>query len=88
MGCCTAGSSNFGINGDVKPGYQPVKDKFESLFMKDFDKVSQLCVYVGEEKVVDLWGVTAGYVADGNTLGNIYSSGKSVAAILIAIMVD
>ena len=88
MGCCANGSTDYMIDGDVKPGYQAVKEKFESLFQQDFDKVSQLCVYVGEEKVVDLWGVKAGYEADGNTLGHIYSSGKSVAAILIAVMVD
>lgn len=97
MGCCSSGSTQieqynisnrYKIEGEIKPGYQPVADKFETLFNRDFDKVSQLCVYVGEEKVIDLYGVATGFKGDGDSLANIYSSGKSVAAILIAIMVD
>ena len=52
---------------------------------------SQLCVYVGGERAVDLWGSRgsnrdANYGAD--SLQNIFSSGKSVAAICMACLVD
>lgn len=49
---------------------------------------AQLCVYVGEDKVVDLWATRnpeAGF--DGDSLVNVFSSGKSLEAIAIAYLV-
>ena len=47
-----------------------------------------MVAYVGDRKIVDLFGNTLnnGYNAD--SLQNIFSSGKSVAAILMGIMAD
>ena len=46
-----------------------------------------MCVYVGQERVVDLWGDAKGdYSPD--SIQTIFSSGKSVAAILMGIMND
>ena len=52
------------------------------------DKNLQLCVYVGEERVVDLWvsSDNDGFSAD--SLVNVFSSGKSVESILMATLVD
>ena len=42
------------IEGSVAPGYESVKKIFEANFDRGAEENSQLCVYVGEEKVVDL----------------------------------
>lgn len=72
---------NFGIKGYVKPGFEHVLKKFEALYKNGDDKRSQLVVYVGTEKVVDVHG---GMSADSIT--NIYSNGKCVAAICLSLL--
>merc|ERR1712088_942724 len=55
---------------------------FERNFSRGADETAQLCVYVGEEVVVDLWAYT------GDTLTNVFSSTKSITAITMAALVD
>ena len=43
------------IQGHVSPGYEPVRDQFEFEFNNRYETNAQLCVYVGTEKVVDIW---------------------------------
>jgi hypothetical protein len=72
----------------VKTGFEPVVEKFCSNFESGHDINSQLCVYVGEEKVVDLWA-TAGikdFSPDHMCIG--MSNSKSVSSIQLACMVD
>ena len=79
------------IHGSTSPGFEPLQKHFESLFERGLDKHSQLAVYVGEEQVVDVYGTTPHLTQahyDRNTLQAIFSNGKSVAAILMAIMRD
>ena len=86
-----SGSSNdtYKIHGSVSPGYETVKDMFEDNFKMAKEKNAQLCVYVKEKKVVDLWGTAAGdETFNGDTLMNVFSSTKSLTAIVIAKMVD
>ena len=45
---------NCGISGYVKPGFEPVISVLERLYKMEQDKRGQLCVYVGEEIVVDV----------------------------------
>ena len=79
-------SKDVQINGTVAPGYEPVKEMFTDNFRKGREESAQLCVYVGEEKVVDIWASTTipSYTAD--TLTNVFSSTKSLTAIAMAIM--
>ena len=63
---------------------------------------AQLCVYVGEEKVVDLWGSIKDKDFSGDSITNVFSSTKvednhgtvmkeffqSLAAIALASLVD
>ena len=79
-------SKDFQINGTVKAGYEPVKDMFTDNFHKGREESAQLCVYMGEEKVVDLWAsaTSPSYTAD--TLTNVWSSTKSLTAIAMAAM--
>ena len=43
---------NFKIGGTIAPEFEPVKKKFEEYFRNGMESRGQLCVYVGEEKVV------------------------------------
>jgi len=79
------------IGGTVAPGFEPVRDTFASLW-KESEIGASVCAYHRGTKVVDLWG---GYkdtahqdpwLAD--TLVNIYSTTKGLAAIAIAVLHD
>jgi CubicO group peptidase (beta-lactamase class C family) len=79
------------VKGEVKSGFEPVREEYESLWF-DIEVGSSLCVYHQGEKVVDLWGgytdrkMTLAWQAD--TLVNIYSTTKGPAALAIAILYD
>lgn len=77
------------IEGTVAPGYEPVKQRYEHNMRKLAERNTQLCVYVGDECVVDLWASAvddAGFSAD--SLINVFSSGKSLEAITLAMLLD
>ena len=44
------------VKGHVSSGYERVRELYERDFARGSDVDSQLCVYVGGERVVDLWG--------------------------------
>ena len=62
------------------------------MFDTGVEKNSQLVVYHKGKKVIDLWGETPGYRKDskfnGDTLVNVFSSGKSLGPIMMAILYD
>ena len=77
------------IEGTVATGYESVKELFIQNFELGSEENSQLCVYVGEDKVIDLWGTVnknSGFNAD--SLTTVYSSTKSITAIMIAMAKD
>ena len=77
------------IEGFVAEGFEPVRELFENNFKAGLEVSSQLCVYVGEEKVVDLWGTVDKRSQFGpEDLIPIFSSSKSLTAIVLAVMVD
>ena len=76
------------IEGTVAPGFESVKELFERNMNTLAEENAQLCIYVGEDKVVDLWASTnsdSDFTAD--SLVNIFSSGKSLEAIAMASLV-
>ena len=78
----------FEIKGTVKPGFESVKRLYEKNMRTLAEKNTQLCVYYGEDKVVDLWASVmdeANFSAD--SLINVFSSGKSLEAIAIASLI-
>ena len=79
---------NYQIAGTVAPGYESVKKMFEENFIAGREDNAQLCVYVGEELVVDLWGYSSDKNYDGDTLTNVFSSTKSLTSICMAMMLD
>jgi CubicO group peptidase (beta-lactamase class C family) len=81
--------NNFQLNGKVAPGFESVKALFEQQMSRMAEQHAQLCVYHRGEKVVDLWasvGNSEGFSADAKT--TIFSSGKSMEAIAIGMLVS
>jgi len=77
------------IEGTVAPGYESVKQLYEHNMHSLAERNTQLCIYVGDECVVDLWASAiddANFSAD--SLVNVFSSGKSLEAITMAMLVD
>ena len=75
------------IEGTVAPGFESVRQLYEHNMRTLAERDTQLCVYHGEEKVVDLWASATGddgFSAD--SLVNVFSSGKSLEAIAIAAL--
>jgi len=77
----------FKVYGHVRAGFEPVKEMFEANFRRGKEENAQLCVYVNGEVVVDLWGGTDEQ-SNGSTLYPIFSSSKSITAIVIGMLVD
>ena len=72
------------IEGMVAPGFESVRELYEHNMRTLAEESTQLCVYHGEEKVVDLWASLSDntdFSAD--SLINVFSSGKSIEAIAI-----
>ena len=44
------------IEGDVRPGFEPVRDAFVENFTLRGELGAACCIYKDGEKVVDLWG--------------------------------
>ena len=78
--------SGYKIYGHVSKSFEPVLERFNHNFKTGIDKQSQLCVYHGNKKVIDIYGrqdSTENYNADSVT--SIYSSGKMIGSIMMAI---
>lgn len=77
------------IHGEVAPGFEPVKALFARNMQKYREENAQLCIYVGESRVVDLWASTSNDPSfDGDSLINVFSSGKSLESIAMASLVS
>lgn len=76
------------IRGTVSPGYETVRELFEKNFIEGREENAQLCVYVGEEKVVDLWCSQTESEYNGDSLVNVFSATKSLTSLAIASLVE
>ena len=63
----------YSIGGDVKPGFELVREEFEKGFKLGLERDAQICVYVGTEVVVDLWGTTTVQQNNGNKIRGLQS---------------
>merc|ERR1711953_321299 len=70
-------SKSLTVGGFVAPGYESVREMFERNFSRGADETSQLCVYVGEEVVVDLWASTSLSSYTGDTLTNVSAAPRA-----------
>ena len=77
------------INGTVAPGFESVRDLYEKNMSQLAERNTQLCVYVEGECVVDLWGSAVEDESfSPDSLINVFSSGKSLEAITMAMLAD
>ncbi len=76
------------VEGEVAPGFESVKALYVRQMQQSAEINSQLCVYYRGSRVVDLWCTASEDEAySGDSLANIFSSGKSLAAIAMASLV-
>lgn len=75
------------ISGKAEVGFEEVMQHFQKYYKQGHDKNSQLAVYCNDKLVVNLTGNTDPNFNE-NSLVPIYSSGKSLAAIILAFMRD
>lgn len=77
------------IEGTVAPGFEPVRRLFEQNMHTLAEEHTQLCIYHQGEKVVDLWASAEPETSfSPDSLVNIFSSGKSIEAIAMAMLMD
>ena len=80
------------LQGTCAPRFQAVHDAFASNWAEHGEVGASLCVIIGGETVVDLWGGhtnaerTRSWGRD--TIANVYSSTKGIAAVAAAMLVD
>ena len=76
------------IEGTVEPGFESVRDLYVENMRSLEERNTQLCVYYKGKRVVDLWATAIGdndFSAD--SLVNVFSSSKSLAAIALSSLV-
>ena len=77
------------VDGHVEPGFEPVADEFARNFSKRGELGAACAVYVGGEKVVDLWGGHSDRARrqrwQEDTLVVVYSTSKGMAATAVAL---
>ena len=79
------------VRGRVSPGFEAVREAFEAMMRSGCDTRAQLCAYRAGERVVDLWATAPGVVDETfgpDSLVNVFSSTKTITAIVVAKMVD
>ena len=82
-----AKSKDILLDGYCDKNYEPVKKHVEKMLKDGAEENLQLCVYVEEKCVVDLYGTAIGdktYTAD--SIQTIFSSGKSIESITMAML--
>ena len=80
-------SSPVKIEGHCDAKFLRVKDHFKEMISKGSDENLQLCVYVNGQCVIDLFGsITDDY--NDNAKQIIFSSGKNIEAIVMAVLHD
>ena len=84
--------SQVALHGDCDPRFDAVRAAFEANWSEHGEVGASLSVMVGGETVVDLWGGHADAERsrswERDTIANVYSSTKGVAAAAAAMLVD
>lgn len=82
-------TAKYKISGTIKHGFKDVLFEFENNFEKDLENNAQVCISYKGIEVVNLVGsknIDSNY--NNKTVQNIFSSGKTVVSIAIAMLVD
>ena len=76
------------VKGEVAPGFESVRELFAKNMRTLAEENAQLCVYHHGKKVVDLWASADNNDAfTGDSIVNVFSSGKSLEAIAVGSLV-
>lgn len=80
------------VLGTVAPGFEKVRDVFASHFDQGLETGASFAVYRDGEPIISLWGGHADAAKtrawEENSLANVWSTTKGIAAFTIALMVD
>jgi len=79
------------IHGFAKPGFEAVREAFRANFDQGLERGASAAVTRDGELVVDLWGGEAdasGRAWERDTLVNVYSTTKTMAAICVLVLAD
>ena len=77
------------VEGTTAKGFEPIRSLFEQNMHRYLEDKAQLCIYVKDQCVVDLWARPSDEPAfDGDALINVFSSGKSLESIALAWLVS
>lgn len=80
------------IQGQVAPGFEPVRDAFAANFANAGEVGASFAIYKDGEYLVDLWGghADAAKTKDWqrDTLPNVWSTTKLVGALCVAVLVE
>jgi CubicO group peptidase (beta-lactamase class C family) len=87
------GETRIRVDGEHDPRFAAVRDAFERNFEDLREIGAAVAVYVGGQKVVDLWGGVRERSAQPapwtqDTLVNVYSSTKGLAALCVQQLID
>ena len=75
------------IEGFCDPKFEKVKKHFKEMLINGADENLQLCVFVEDKCVIDLCG-SSNDKYNAESLQTVFSSGKSIEAIVMAILYD
>ena len=85
-------SSSVAVHGHVAPGLEAVRDAFEANLARRGELGAAFAAVRDGELVADLWGGTAdaasGRAWERETLGNVFSASKALAAICVLVLTD
>lgn len=56
----SSNNTSVQVHGSCSPGYEPVKELFAQNFKNGLEDNAQLCIYVNNACVVDLYGTASG----------------------------
>lgn len=80
------------VEGEVRPGFEAVRDAFIENFTRRGELGGACCIYQHGEKVVDLWGGMrdrrGGERWQADTMVLVYSTTKGLAAMVMALAQD
>ena len=83
----TNGDTKIHLDGYCHKSYEPVKNQLEKMLHEGKEENVQLCVYVNQNCVIDLYGTAIGnkwYNAE--TIQTIMSSGKCIESIIMGML--
>lgn len=84
--------TEFPIHGFTAPGFEAVREQFSANFTDGIEVGASLCVRRNGEELVNLWGGFQDAACtrpwQQNTLVNLYSTTKGIAAVAFATLVE